>query len=98
MNSYVVIDQSARLGPGTVLTLTMDQIAPRRHKLEIIEEDEAQAIVRTLAHIEFKQGETIQIDGPPPKAVSALLVTPEQAEQLEPVADEPKATRRGKKA
>lgn len=100
MNSYVVIDQSARLGPGTVLTLTKEQVAPRRHNLEVIEEDGEQAIVRTLKHIEFKAGETIQIDGVPPKSVSAVVVTPEVAEALaaeEEAEEKPKRARRSRK-
>lgn len=81
MKSYVVVDKSARLGPGAELTLTAEQLADRRHNLEVMVEDGERAIVRTVTHVEFKAGETFEMEGTPPKSVAAVVVTPEVAEQ-----------------
>jgi len=98
MKSYVVVDRSARLGPGTVMTLTAAQLADRRRNVEVMVEDAERAIVRTLAHVEFKAGETIEMEGEPPKAVAAVVLSPEQAAARAEAAAQAEAAKKASRA
>lgn len=67
------LNSVGKFGPGDVLTLTKDQIAPRKHAVEIMEEKGAGAVVKATAALEFKAGEVL---GMPhlPKYISAEMV------------------------
>lgn len=68
------IEAPLTFGPGAALELDARQLADRRHAVTVTEGGEDGGKVVTSAHVSFKAGEIIGIDGEPPKGVVAITV------------------------
>lgn len=73
MERYRVVGGVARLGLGTVVGLTNDQLAPRRHLVDIVESLDDGAVVRLRQPLDFKVGETIDMAEEPEKRLAGIL-------------------------
>lgn len=68
------IEAPLTFGPGAVLELDARQLSDRRHAVTVTEGGEDGGTVVTSAHVSFKAGEIIGIDGDPPKGVAAVTI------------------------
>lgn len=71
---YRVVGSIAHISAGAVIALTDAQLAPRRHRLAIVQTVEGGAIVRAEQPLEFKVGETLGLAEAPEKAQAERLV------------------------
>lgn len=71
---YRVVGSIAHISAGAVISLTDAQLAPRRHRLAIVQTVEGGAIVRAEQPLEFKVGETLGLADAPEKAQAERLV------------------------
>lgn len=68
MKTVVVADNAAAIGPGTALVLSDAQLATRRHAVVITgKPGKAGTPVVASQVLQFKVGETLQIEGDVPK-------------------------------
>jgi len=74
MERYRVVGGTARIGLGTILGLTAEQLAPRRHLVDIVAEGkDGAAVVRPRQSLDFKIGETIDLADEPEKRLDGIL-------------------------
>lgn len=71
---YRVVGSIAHISAGAVIALTDEQLAPRRHRLAIVETVEGGAVVRAEQPLEFKVGEILGLAEAPEKAQAERLV------------------------
>ena len=77
---YSVVGAMAQISAGAVLALTNEQVAPRRHRLSIIEQHDDGALCRAEHPLEFKVGEVLGLVDRPDKAQAEILVPVDGAE------------------
>ncbi len=65
----------ARIGAGEVIGLTEEQIAPRRHNVDIVKrgDKKTRTIVRARTELHFKAGELIALADIPKYLLGALI-------------------------
>jgi hypothetical protein len=96
MRPYRIVERFIEFGPGQQLGLKREQIAPRAHALKILQADEKKgdAIVETLAHVQFKAGEVIRMPDLPKSLTDRLVPLAEPTTPTEKVAVQKQAERR----
>lgn len=81
----------AKFGPGEMLGLSDDQIAPRKRSVEVVSKQEGGAIVKAIGALEFMAGEIIGLEELPPRLATV-------AEAIDAVAGAPARPRKGREA
>ena len=84
MKTFIVNDGPAAIGAGAKLKLTAAQLAARAHNVNVLEKEEGgRTLVEAKVPLQFKAGETVQLDGEPPKGISEVLVDVEKLKPAE---------------
>lgn len=61
MKIYEVTGTKAGFFAGAIVGLTVEQAAPRAHKLQFVEERDGLKVYKVVDHIEFKAGEILGV-------------------------------------
>lgn len=101
MKTYIVI-AIANFPAGTVFGLDAKQAAARQYALDTIKPagNQSCGVYRATAPMQFKVGETIQLETDPPKALADEVVTVKEADRRQRQAEDAKepSVKMGKKA
>lgn len=81
--------EAVTFGPGARLILTKEQAAPRQHVLKHLSDN----LYETLAIVQVKAGEELGVVGDVPKALQAVLDSPEKPKDLAAKGEKPKAAK-----
>lgn len=92
MKDYAII-AVANFPVNTVLGLDASQAAARAHALDVISpaDGNQRGIYRTTGILQFKVGETVQLETYPPKSLAREVVTVEEAVRQWDEAELPRA-------